>query len=29
MKEAEQETPEEIAARQELNRRMYEWFYGC
>lgn len=27
-KEQKQETPEERAERQELNRRMFEWFYG-
>lgn len=27
--EQKQETPEEKAKRQELNRRMFAWFYGC
>jgi hypothetical protein len=23
------EPPEEVAERQRVNQRMYEWFYGC
>jgi hypothetical protein len=27
-KKEQKETPEEQAKRQELNRKMYDWFYG-